>query len=531
MRSTESFDYIIVGGGSAGCVLADRLSHDGSARVLLLEAGGSDSDEAIRIPAALGMLFKSEVDWNYRTVAQPEAGRTFYWPRGKTLGGSSSTNVMIYIRGNRYDYDGWRDRFHAVGWGYDDVLPYFVKSEAHRRLGPPYHGKDGPLHVEDRAYTHGLSHAWLASAQQWGLEYNDDFAGRSPLGAGPFQVTCHDGRRWSAADAYLRPALSRPNLATRTRAFVTRILLAGSRATGVSYVVNGEEVTAYADAEVLLCAGAVSSPQLLLLSGIGPPDELREVGIEPRVPLAGVGRNLQDQLLVPLVWETREAGDVVLDLLTPANLARWRTSGDGPFASNYGEVGAFLSVADSGPGPDIQLTGGPTALILSGEEVPRRSVFTMNATVLNPSARGSIRLASADPRKHPLIDPRYFDDPADLRLMVKGLRAAVGIVRCPPFADHLTRPYLPHSADLDHLDQADWEHHVHRWSATCYHPVGTCPMGEDEESVVNPALQVHGVDCLRVVDASVMPTVTSGNTNAPTMMIAERAADHIRPEA
>jgi choline dehydrogenase len=435
---------------------------------------------------------------------------------------------MIYIRGNRLDYDGWRDDFHAVGWGYDDVLPYFMKSESHRRLGPPYHGKDGPLHVEDRAYTHELSHAWVASAEEWGLEYNDDFAGESALGAGPYQVTCHNGRRWSAADAYLRPALGRRNLTARTNAFVTRVLLTGSRASGVSYVMDGAEVTAYADAEVLVCGGAVNSPQLLLLSGLGPPDHLRELGIEPRVPLPGVGQNLQDQLLVPLVWETEGADDVVLDLLTPDNLAQWRASGSGPFASNYGEVGAFLSVAGSGPGPDIQLTGGPTALILSGEEVPERSVFTMNATVLNPSTRGAVRLASADPQEHPLIDPRYFDDPADLRIMVKGLQAAVDIAQCPPFADHLVRPYLPDTTDLGSLDAAAWDHHVRRWSATCYHPVGTCAMGDDEESVVDPELKVHGVDGLRVVDASVMPKVTSGNTNAPTMMIAERAADLIR---
>ncbi|MET8954225.1 GMC family oxidoreductase [Streptomyces sp. NPDC004393] len=261
MTSTESFDYIIIGGGSAGCVLADRLSGEGSARVLLLEAGSPDTDETIRIPAALGTLFKTDVDWNYRTVEQSPAGRTFYWPRGKTLGGSSSINVMVYIRGNRYDYECWRDDFGADGWGYDDVLPYFVRSESHHRLGHPYHGSDGPLHVEDRLYTHHLSRAWVDSALDWGLNYNDDFAGESSLGAGPYQVTCHHGRRWSTADGYLRPALSRPNLTVRTDTLVTRVVLTGSRATGVCYVAHGAETTAHADVEVLVCGGAVNSPQ------------------------------------------------------------------------------------------------------------------------------------------------------------------------------------------------------------------------------------------------------------------------------
>ncbi|MDT0468157.1 GMC family oxidoreductase [Streptomyces gibsoniae] len=527
MTGTESFDYIIIGGGSAGCVLADRLSGEGSARVLLLEAGSPDTDETIRIPAALGTLFKTDVDWNYRTVEQSPSGRTFYWPRGKTLGGSSSINVMVYIRGNRYDYDGWRDDFGADGWGYDDVLPYFVRSESHHRLGQPYHGSDGPLHVEDRLYTHHLSRAWVDSALDWGLNYNDDFAGESPLGAGPYQVTCHNGRRWSTADGYLRPALSRPNLTVRTDTLVTRVVLTSSRATGVSYVANGAETTAHADVEVLVCGGAVNSPQLLMMSGIGPPDELGRLGVDVQVALPGVGRNLQDHLLVPLVWETRSADDLVRDLLTPDNLELWRTTGGGPFASNYGEVGAFLSVAEGGSRPDIQMHGGPTALILGGEEVPQRPVFTMNATVLNPAARGTISLASADPASHPLIDPRYFEDPADLRLMIKGLRAVAGIAQCPPFRDGLLRPYLPDRADLDRLDDAAWEAHIRRWSATCYHPVGTCAMGNGADSVVDPHLKVHGVEALRIVDASVMPTVISGNTNAPTIMIAEKAADHI----
>ena len=509
----ESFDYVVIGAGSAGCVLANRLSEDPSARVLLLEAGGPDDADEIRIPAAFSSLFKTRYDWNYETVEQKHLGdRRAYWPRAKMLGGCSSMNAMVYIRGNHFDYDQW-----PAGWSWDEVLPYFVRSEHNTRLSGPLHGTDGPLHVEDRRYTHELSHAWVDSAVTWGLKPTDDFNGATQEGAGLYQVTCRHGRRWSTADAYLRPALTRSNLTVRTGAMVNRILFEGTRAVGVAYSRAGIEHEVGA-AEVVLSGGAVNSPQLLMLSGVGPAEHLRSLGIEVVTHLPGVGENLHDHPAVPLLWRTKGTTDLV-SLATPSRLLRWQATGRGPFASNVAEVGAFFHTRDGLPAPDMQVHVGPTMFYDNGLREPTVDGFTAGATLVDVASRGRLRLRSANPRWRPSIDPAYYADPADLDTMVSAMHSLTEIAAAGPLAKYLAEPFMR----VDDLTE-----HARAHSQTLYHPVGTCSMGTGELSVVDPTLRVHGIDGLRVVDASVMPKVPRGNTNAPTIMVAEKAADLIR---
>ncbi|MCU1681587.1 MAG: alkJ [Amycolatopsis sp.] len=524
MADQEVFDYVIVGAGSAGCVLANRLSADPAARVLLLEAGGEDDADAIHIPAAFATLFKTKYDWNYETVEQKHTGKKEYWPRGKMLGGCSSINAMIYIRGNRLDYDGWRDSHGAEGWGFDDVLPYFKRAEANQRLGGPLHGTDGPLHVEDRRFTHELSSAWVDSAVNWGLKRTDDFNGESQEGAGLYQVTCKKGARWSTADAYLRPALSRPNLTVRTNAQATRVVLEGNRAVGVSYLQNGVEQTARAESEVLLSGGAINSPQLLLLSGIGPAEHLREQGIDVAVALPGVGENLHDHPASGIVWSTRGTTDVA-DAATPAGLVRYQLTKRGPLASNIGEAGAFYSTVDGLAAPNMQVHVAPTLFYDNGFREPTVKGFTSAATLVDVASRGRLRLKSSNPLWKPEIDPSYYAEPADFDAMMSGLRSLIEIGRSGALAKFLDKPFLPATHDLDDHALAE---HIRQNTQTLYHPVGTCAMGTGEQAVVDPSLKVRGVDGLRVVDASVMPVVPRGNTNAPTIMVAEKAADLIR---
>ena len=517
-----AFDYIVVGAGSAGCVLANRLTENPDRSVLLLEAGGEDDADELHIPLAFPTLFKTRYDWNYETVEQKQlGGRRAYWPRAKVLGGCSSMNAMIYIRGNRADYDTWRDAHGAEGWGHDDVLPYFVRAEHNTRLAGPLHGTDGPLYVEDRRYTHELSTAWVDAAVAWGLKPTDDFNGTTQDGAGVYQVTCRGGRRWSTADAYLRPALDRPNLTVLTHALAERVVFGGgpggTRAVGVAYSRHGETEVAHADAEVILAGGAVNSPQLLMLSGVGPAEHLREVGVEVLVNLPEVGENLHDHPAAPVLWRTKETTDLV-NLANTTALLRWKLTGRGPFASNVGETGAFYAVREGLP--DMQFHVAPTLFYDNGLREPTVAGFTVGATLVAPRSRGRLRLRSADPRWRPSMDPAYYSDPEDLDVMVTALRHAMEIGTRPPLARFLAGPHLPASHDITDADLAE---HVREMTQTLYHPVGTCAIG----TVVDPALRVRGVEGLRVVDASVMPVVPRGNTNAPTIMVAEKAADLI----
>ncbi|TWP36061.1 GMC family oxidoreductase [Leekyejoonella antrihumi] len=524
----EMFDYVVVGAGSAGAVIAARLTEDPSTRVLLLEAGGEANADEISIPAAFSTLFKTQWDWNYTTSEQKQLhSRPTYWPRMRALGGCSSMNAMIYIRGNRADYDGWRDANGATDWGYADVLPYFMRAESNSRLGAPYHGLSGPLQVEDRRYTHPLSHAWVESAVASGLKATDDFNGESQEGAGLYQVTCHKGHRWSVDKAYLQPARTRPNLTVRTGSLVSRIQIDHGRAVGVAYRQGGRDRTAQVNAEVILSGGAVNSPQLLMLSGVGPAAHLRDVGVVVVHDLPGVGQNLHDHPAVPLIWRTRDTTDLA-ELNTLLNFGRAKATGTGPLVSNVGEAGAFFASRDGLPAPDIQVHMAPTGFYDNGLHEPSIRRVTVAPTLVSVASRGRLRLRSTDPTWHPDIDPGYYDDGTDLDAMVAGCTQLIEMAERGPFADLLDGPWAP---ETSHPSDEELIEHIRRFTQTLYHPVGTCAMGQGEQSVVDPELRVRGIEGLRVADASVMPVVPRGNTNAPTIMIGEKAADLLRGRA
>jgi choline dehydrogenase len=524
------YDFIIVGAGSAGCVLAARLSADSSVSVLLLEAGPSDDADEIHAPAALSRLFQTTYDWNYTTIPQHRAaGRSIYWPRGKVLGGSSSMNAMIYIRGSRHDFRAWRDEHGCTGWGYEDLMPYFRRAEDNSRGASAYHGTGGPLAVTDLRYKSQACKAFIAAAQEQGATANNDFNGPSQDGVGWYQVTQRKGRRCSAAVAYLRPAMSRPNLTVHTDALVTKILVEGGQATGVTYLRQGESETARTNGEVILCGGAVNSPQLLMLSGIGPADHLIEMGIHVVADSPGVGANLSDHPVLPVVWSTPKIRGL-WEKSGNAGALRWKVTHRGPLTSNVAESGGFAHSEPGLPAPDLQLHVLPAPFRDQGLADAAQRGMSVLVALVDVKSRGRIRLRSADPRHRPTIDPGYLSDAGDARALVAGLKMAREFVTARPMAAICKTELAPGPhvrSDTELLD------YVRAGVATLYHPVGTCAMGSGSRrgTVVDPELRVRGVTGLRVVDASVMPTVPRGNTNAPTIAIAERAADLIAGRA
>jgi len=523
-RRADGYDYIIVGAGAAGCVLAARLSEDPQVRVLLLEAGGANRAREIRIPAAFSRLFKTSVDWNYSTEPEPHAhNRQLYWPRGKVLGGSSSINAMIYIRGNRLDYEHWRSLGNE-GWGYADVLPYFLKSENQQRGASPYHGIGGPLCVADLRYVNPLTRAFLAGAKELGIPPNPDFNGVEQDGAGLYQVTQRNGQRHSGADAYLKPALGRSNLKVLTGAQATRVLLESNRAVGVEYVSKGATASIVADREVILSGGAINSPQLLLLSGIGPAEELKRAGIRAVTNLPGVGKNLQDHPMVSVGFLCKQPVSMA-SAESLGNLLRYLFFRNGPLTSNVAEAGIFARTKPGLNVPDLQLVFGPAYYVNHGFDTHKEHCFGFGPTLVAPESRGEIALKTPDPLASPAIRANYLSTENDLRVIVEGVRLCRRIARTKAFRAYSGDELIPGSSVTSDRDIAEF---VRGALQTLYHPAGTCKMGQDEMAVVDAQLRVRGIEALRVVDASIMPRVIAGNTNAPTVMIAEKAADMIR---
>jgi len=524
-----SYDYVIVGAGSAGCVLANRLSEDPGVRVLLLEGGGRDRSLKVKIPAAFPQQFHTKLDWDYATEPEPYVdGRELYVPRGRMLGGSSSMNAMLYVRGRPFDYDGWEAQ-GAPGWGYRDVLPYFIRSEDNVRGASEFHGAGGPLKVSEQRSPRPVNRRLLAASEAVGIPRIADYNGPEQDGVSMFQVTQRNGQRFSAADAYLRPAMTRPNLEVRTKVQVEGIEIEGERAAGVRISRRrGAPEVVRAEREVILSAGAIGSPQLLLLSGIGAGEELRAAGVSARHELPGVGRNLQDHPFVTVIWEVSDR-DTLYGADKPKPLAEWLLRRSGKLSSTVAEVCAFTRTRGGLPAADIQFHMGAAYFEDHGAEEYDGHCVVIAPVLVSPKARGQVWLRSADPAAKPRIITNTFSEPEDLESMVAGVALARRIAASSPLAEIVLEELKPGPGVAD---RAEIEADLRRRLMLIYHPVGTAKMSDtDELAVVDSQLRVHGLQGLRVIDASVMPTIVGGNTNAPTIMIAEKGADLIREAA
>ena len=511
------YDYVIVGAGSAGCVLAARLSEDPDVKVALIEAGGQDSRPEIAMPIAFPMLLKSSVDWDLLGEAEPGlGGRRLFLPRGRVIGGSGSINAMIYVRGNRADYDGWAAG-GAEGWSYDDALPYFKRSEDNERGADPFHGVGGPMSVSDSRAMSPLIEAMIEASVLAGHRHNPDFNGAEQEGVGRFQLTQRDGRRCSTAAAFLHPAAERPNLDVITDGMALKIVFDGARAAGVEIALRGKTEQIRADRELILSAGAYQSPVLLMLSGIGPAEDLELFGLEVRENLP-VGHNLQDHLMAQLNYETDEPS--LFGAFTPENFARLETEGRGPLTSNIPEAGGFFRSQPTLDAPDVEFHYAPSMFYDEGLTAPHASGYCFGPVVVKPSSRGWVKLRTPLPDSKPRVLCNFLATGEDRQSIVAGIRMALEIAAQEPLQKTAPRAFSVPAGD----SEAEILDFVRRAGQSVYHPTSTCAIG----SVVDPQLRVYGVEGLRVVDASVMPTITRANTNAATIMIAEKAADLIR---
>lgn len=539
MHQKNSYDYIIVGAGSAGCVIANRLAELQGVRILVVEAGGSDKSFLFRRPGALAIVYqvpelKERSDWGYRTAPQPFMdNRQMPWTRGKVLGGCSSVNGMLYVRGHKDNYDGWRDLGNP-GWGYDDVLPYFKKSEGHEDGESHYHGGAGPLHVSHQNGISVVSDAFnQAVSQVCNVPIIDDFNGSRQEGAGVYQMTCANRKRSSTSVAFLYPATQTGRVEIISEAMVKRIVVRDGRATGIEYFdKSGNLYTAYADQEIVLSAGAIGSPQIMMLSGLGPAKHLSAKGIPVVEDIPGVGQNLHDHLMVPIRYHaTKDTGHTSTALHFITGMMKDFLLNEGWFGKTFLEGGAFVKSSPDKPRPDIQYLCIPWAYPEPNDDGPEKPViatthsFTVLPGLIYPKSRGEITLRSSNPLDHPIMDPHYFENDDDMKILLKGIELTRQFAQTEPFSKFLKSEAVPG----EHVTTEEGlRAHIRLFAKTIYHPVGTCKMGVDEMAVVDPQLRVHGIEGLRIADASIMPNITGGNTNAPSIMIGEKAADLLK---